>query len=155
MSNDFQNAVIGKLKLLRPQPVAFGLLRHQMTLRDFEFLALGVARQSQHFQPILQGRRNRVQHVRGGDKENLRKIVLDVEIMILEHVVLFRIENFQQGRARVAAKIRAEFVDFIKQQHRIDGAGFLHHLNDLTRQRADVGAAMAADLGFVTHAAQD
>ena len=92
--------------------------------------------------------------IRRGDKENFRQVVFNVQVMVLEHVILFRVEHFQQGRARVAAEICAEFVYFIKQQHGIDRAGFLHHLNDLTGQRADVGAAMSSNLGFVTHAAQ-
>ena len=33
-------------------------------------------------------------------------------------------------------------------------AGLLHHLDDLAGERADVGAAVAADLGLVTHAAE-
>ena len=74
--------------------------------------------------------------------------------MILEHVVLFRIENFEQGRTGVAAKVRAQLVDFVEQQHRIHGPGFLHHLNDLAGQGADVRTAMAANLGFVTDAAK-
>ena len=69
-------------------------------------------------------------------------------------MVLFRIENFEQRRARVAAKIRAELVDFVEQQHRIDCARLLHHLNDLAGQRADVGATMTANFRFVAHAAK-
>ena len=33
-------------------------------------------------------------------------------------------------------------------------AGLLHHLDDLAGERADVGAAVAADLGLVAHAAE-
>ena len=52
--------------------------------------------QPQHFHAILQGSRNRVEHVRCSYEEDLREIVFDVEIMVLEHEVLFRIEHFQQ-----------------------------------------------------------
>ena len=88
------------------------------------------------------------------DEENFRQIVFDVQIVILKHVVLFRIEHFQQSRARIAAKICSQLVDFVEQQHRVYGSGLLHHLDDLSRQRADVGAAMAANFSFVTDAAQ-
>ena len=67
-------------------------------------------------------------------------------------MVLFRIEHFEQRRTRVAAEISAELVDFIEQQHRIHRAGFLHHLNNLSGQCADVGATMTANLSFITHA---
>src|SRR5438132_293420 len=74
--------------------------------------------------------------------------------MILEHVVLFRIENFQQRRTRIAAKVRAELVYLIEQQHRVYGSGFLHHLNNLARQSADVSASVTANLSFIPHAAK-
>jgi hypothetical protein len=48
-----------------------------------------------------------VQHVRGRDEKYFGEIVLDVEIVILERVVLFRIEHFEQRRTRVAAEVRA------------------------------------------------
>ena len=69
-------------------------------------------------------------------------------------MVLFRIENFQQCRARVATEVRTELVDFIEQQHRINRAGLLHHLNNLTGKGADIGAAMTANFCFITHTTQ-
>jgi len=93
-----------------------------------------------------------VQHIRRRDKKDLCQIVFNVQVVILKHVVLFRIEYFQQGRARVATKIRSQLVHFVEQQHRVDGAGLFHHLNDLARQRADVGTPMAANFRFIAHA---
>src|ERR1700674_863814 len=95
-----------------------------------------------------------MQNVRRGDKEHFRQIVFDVEVVILEHVVLFRVEYFEKSRARIPAKVRAELVDFVKQQHRIHGSGFFHHLDNLSGQRADVSATMTTNLRFVTDAAQ-
>src|SRR5713226_7922176 len=74
--------------------------------------------------------------------------------MILEHMVLFRIENLEQSRARIAAKIRAQLVDFVEQQHRIARSAFLHHLDNLSGQSADVGSSMTANLRLVTDAAE-
>jgi hypothetical protein len=48
--------------------------------------------------------RDRVQHVRRGDEEHLAQVVLDVEIVIDEHVVLFGIEHFEQRRRQVTAE---------------------------------------------------
>ncbi len=87
-------------------------------------------------------------------KEDFREIVLNIKIVILEGMVLFGIEHFEQSRARVATEVGAKFIDFVKQENRINCPGLLHHLNDLARQRADVGATMAANLCFVTHAAE-
>ena len=154
MSNDLQNAFVGEIKLFRTEPIGVRLLSYQVSFGDFEFLALGITGKTQNLETILKRRRNRVQHVRSRDKENFGQIVFDVEVVILEHVILLRVKNFQQRRTWIAAKICAQLVDFVKQQNRIDGSGFLHHLNDLAGQSADVSAAMAANLGFITHAAK-
>ena len=45
-------------------------------------------------------------------------------------------------------------VDFVEQEQRIAHGDLRHVLQDLAGHRADVGAAMAADLGFVAHAAE-
>jgi hypothetical protein len=74
--------------------------------------------------------------------------------MVAESVVLFRVENFQKRRRRVAAKILAEFINFVEQNHRIVRSGAFHQLHDLTGQRADISAAMSANFGFVVNAAQ-
>ena len=121
MTNDFENSFVSEIELFGLQSVAFGLFRHEVSFGDLEFLAFRVTGETQYLETILQRRRNRVQHVRGRDEEYFRKIVFDVEIVILERVVLFRIEHFEQRRARVAAEVRAELVDFVEQHHRING----------------------------------
>ena len=93
-------------------------------------------------------------HVGGGYEEDLRKIVFDVEVVIDEHEVLLGIEHFEQRGGRIAAEVHRHLVDFVQHENRILGAGLLHHLNDLAGQRADVGAAVAADLGFIPHATE-
>ena len=82
------------------------------------------------------------------------KVVIELQIMVLEVVVLFRIEHFEQRRGRIAAEILAELVDFIEQEQRVGRSRFLEVGNDLARQRADVGPAVAADFRLVAHAAQ-
>ena len=74
--------------------------------------------------------------------------------MIAEGVVLFRIEDLEQRRGRVAAEVRAELVDLVEDEHRVAGFGAPQALDDLAGQGADVGAAVTADLGLVAHAAE-
>ena len=74
--------------------------------------------------------------------------------MVAEGVVLLGVEHFQQGRARVAAPVRADLVDLVEHEDGIAGARTLDGLDDAARHGADVGAAVAANLGFVPHAAQ-
>ena len=126
----------------------------QKLLGDFDFFLFRVPGQTQHFHPVLQRRRDGVHHVGGGDEEDLRKIVFNVEIMVHKHEILFGVEDFEQRGRRVAAEIHGHLVHFVQHEDRVLGAGFLHHLDDLSGQGADVGAAVAADFGFVAHAAQ-
>jgi len=85
-----------------------------------------------------------VHHVGGGYEEDLREVVLDVEVVIDEHEILFGIEHFEQRRRGIAAEVHRHFVDFVEHEDRVLGAGFLHHLDDLAGHGSDVGAAMAA-----------
>ena len=57
-------------------------------------------------------------------------------------------------RRRIAAKIRADLVQFIQQDDRVAGLDAAQGLNDAAGQRADIGAAVAANLGFVAQAAE-
>ena len=82
------------------------------------------------------------------------KIERHVEIVVAEGGVLLGIERFEQRRTRIAAEVAPDLVDFVEHEDRIFGLGAANALDDLSRQRADVSAAMAANLGFVVHAAQ-
>jgi hypothetical protein len=55
---------------------------------------------------------------------------------------------------RIAAEIHAQLVDLVEQEQRVAGADLVQALQHLARHGADVGAAMAPDLGLVAHAAQ-
>ena len=74
--------------------------------------------------------------------------------MIGERVVLRRVEHFEQRRRRVAAKIRADLVQFVEQNHRVAAFDAAQRLDDASGHRADVSAAMAANLRLVPHAAE-
>ena len=153
-ANDLPDGVVGELDVLLRQARLRHLLLDQELFRDLDFFRLGVAVQAQHFHAILQRGRNGVHHVRGGDEEDLREVVLDVEVVIDEHEILFGIEHFEQRRRGIAAEVHRHFVDFVEHEDRVLGAGLFHHLDDLAGQGADVGAAMAADFGLIAHAAE-
>ena len=48
----------------------------------------------------------------------------------------------------------AELVHLVEHHHRIARAGLADRLDDIAGQGADISAPMAADLGFVVHAAE-
>ena len=75
--------------------------------------------------------------------------------MILELVILLRVEHFEQRSRGVAAETVgvAQFIDFVQHEQRVDGARAFHGLDDAARKRADVRAAMPPNFGLVVHAA--
>ena len=85
----------------------------------------------------------------------LRQVERHREVVVAERRVLLRIEHLEQRRRRVAVKAaRAELVDLVEHHHAVARPGLAHALDDVARQRADVGAPVAADLRLVVHAAQ-
>src|SRR5438093_10482019 len=74
--------------------------------------------------------------------------------MIGERVVLGRVQHFQKRCGRVAAEIGADLVEFIEQNYRVAALDAAQGLDDASRQGADVSAAVAANLGLVSHATQ-
>jgi len=73
--------------------------------------------------------------------------------MVEEVDVLFRVQGFEQGRGRVALEALAHLVDLVEHDYRVHHFDILERLHQLARLGANVGAAMALDLGLVAHAA--
>ena len=121
-------------------------------LGDGDFFFGDIARQADDFHAVEQ-RRGNGKVVRGADEQRLGQIEAHVEVMVEEIGVLLGVEHFQQRRGRVALITGADLVDFVEHDDRVGRADLLQRLHELARHRADVGAAMALDLGFVAHAA--
>jgi hypothetical protein len=63
------------------------------------------------------------------------------------------IEHLQQCRAD-PLDAGAELVDLVEHHNAVARARLADGLDNVSRQRTDVGAPMAADLGLVVHAAE-
>src|SRR6516165_11812108 len=74
--------------------------------------------------------------------------------MVVKGKVLLRIQHLEEGRGWVSPPVGSEFVHFVEQEQWVRRFRLLHPLDDLARHRTDIGPAMTADLGLVTHAAQ-
>src|SRR5687767_9873183 len=98
MSDRFKNTVIREFNFFGVDTVMPALLRDQMTLRDLKLLTLGITRKIQYLEPVLQCRGDRVQNVSRRDEENMRQVVVDVEVVIAESMILLRVEHLQQRR---------------------------------------------------------
>ena len=95
---------IRKFEFARLQPVLLEGLGDQVVQRDLLLFLLGVPRQPDDLHPVHQRRRD-VQRVRRGDEHHVGKVVVDLEVVIVEGRVLLRVEHLQQRRGRVATEI--------------------------------------------------
>jgi hypothetical protein len=122
-------------------------------LGDLDLLVLGVAGDADDLHAVHQRLRH-VQRVGRRHEHHVRQVVVDLEIVVVERRVLLRVEHLEQRRRRIAAEVLAHLVDLVEQEERVGLLRLLHRLDDLAGHRADIGAAVAADLGLVAHAAQ-
>ena len=81
--------------MFRRQAVLADLSWRQILPGNFQLLAIAITGKLDHLHAIAQRRWNRPKLIRGADEENFRKIKGQIEIMIRESVVLFRIENLE------------------------------------------------------------
>ena len=95
-----------------------------------------------------------LEHVGGGEEQHVGQVEVDLEVVVAERVVLRRVEHLEQGRRRVAPPVGADLVDLVEQDDRVHGPGLLQGPDDAAGLGADVGAAVATDLGLVAHAAE-
>ena len=130
------------------------LARDQVAFRDLLLFERGVAGQADDLHAVEQRTRDGLQHVRGRDEHDLAEVVVDLEVMVVERLVLLRVEHFEQRGRRISLVVAAELVQFVQHEHRIDRPCAFHALDDASGERADVGAAVAAYLRLVANAAE-
>src|SRR5512134_3188418 len=82
MTDRLEDPIISQFHLFGVNTAVVALFRYQVPLRYLKLFAFGVAREMEYLEPILQCRRNRVQHIRSRNKEYVREVVIDVKIMI-------------------------------------------------------------------------
>ena len=97
MTDDMQNGVIGKFKILGGEPVCLKLFFVQVGLGNGQFFAFHITRNANDFHAVLQRGRDALQRIGGGYKHHLRQVVININIVIIKRVVLLGIKYFQQG----------------------------------------------------------
>ena len=153
VADDVQAGPFRQVDLIGLEPVELGLLGYQILLGDVEILILGVARDANHLHPIQQWPGD-IHRVGGADKHHVRKIVVDLKIMVIERMILFGVEHFQHRRGRISTVIHPHLVDLVQQEKRVSHTGLRHLLEQLAGHGADIGSSMASDLRFVANATQ-
>ena len=142
------------LELRALQPIRLHRLRDQVALRNLQLLQLRVARQPDDFHAVLQRQRNVLRRVRRRDEQHPRQVIININVVIIERLVLLRIQHLQQRRRRIAAEVAGHLVDLIQQQHRIHRPRLLHRLHNFSRQRPNVRAPVPANFRLVPHPTQ-
>jgi hypothetical protein len=126
--DQLEQGVVGEgdldgLLLALVEAVLADLLGQQEAAGDRQRLLAGVAREAQDLEAVLEGRRDRVEVVGGGDEHHLGEVERDLEVVVAEGPVLLGVEDLEQGRAGVAAEVVAELVDLVEHDDRVVGAG--------------------------------
>ncbi len=148
-----QRALVDR-DLVLVQPGTLQLAREQVVAGDDDLLVLGVAVEADQLHAVEQRLGDGFEHVGRGEEHHVGQVELDLQVVVAEGVVLRRVQHLEQGRRRVAAEVGADLVDLVEQDDRVHRTGLLDRADDPAGQRADVGAAVAADLGLVADAAE-
>ena len=151
--HDVAYRVFCHFQLTLAHAVVLHQLGQEVIERNAYLLVFGIAGQTNHFHTVQQGRWN-VQGVAGCHEHHIGQVVVHFQVVILEGVVLFGVQNLQQCRGWIATEIRAHLVDLVQQEQRVTYTHLAHVLNNLAGHGADVGTTVTANLGLVTHATQ-
>ena len=154
LRDDELDRLVGDGDLVFLQSVPLALARPEVALRDRDLLVRRVPVEADDLHAIEQRSRDRLGHVPGRDEDDLGEVELDVEVVVAERVVLGRVEHLEKRRGRIAAPVGADLVDLVQHDHRVHRPGVTQRTHEPAGERADVGAPVAADLGFVTDAAE-
>jgi hypothetical protein len=106
-----------------------------------------------HVHAVEQRRWDRLELVRRRDEEHLREIEGKVEVVVAVRRVLLGVEHLEHRARRIAPEVGAHLVDLVDQEDRVARSCVAQRPDDRPGHRADVGAAVAADLRLVPHAA--
>ena len=136
------------------QPVVGKALANQVGCGNLFLLLHSVAGEADNLHAVPEGRGNGVQLVGRAQEHDLGKIKGNIEIVIGEGGVLLRIQNFQQGRLRIAPEVVAYLVQFVQHDNGIAGSGMLQGLKDASGHCAYIGTPVSADFSLIVHAAQ-
>ncbi len=84
----------------------------------------------------------------------VRQIERQLHKVVAEGVVLFGVQHFKQCCRWIAAEVSRHLIDLIEQEDRINASCCLHPLDNPAGHSTNIGAAVPADLSFITHPAE-
>ena len=152
-ADQLMEGVVGDFYRFTGQAVLFHLLGNQMPFGDLEFFLVSIAGQLNDVHTVQQRPRDHTGVVGRGDKQYVAQVKGKIDIMILEGIVLLRIQHLQQRRGRITLVIRAQLINFIQQNQGVSSARLVNGGNDPAGHGAYVGPSVSPDIRFIPHAA--
>ena len=152
--NDGQDRLIREFEVIFRDPILFNLPWQEVFSRDFQFFLIRVPGKLKDLHAIPKGRGNGIHEVGCSDKHHLGEIEGNVEIVVAEGVVLFRIENFKKGGGRVSPEIHSDLIDFVHHKDGVFRSRLLDSLDDTAGEGPHVGPPVPADFRFISHASK-
>jgi len=130
--------------------VHFALFFNKIVFGNDQLLLSGIAGKLNYLHSVKKSRRNRAAVIRGRDKNNLAEINRELNIVISEGIVLFRIKGFKQSSCRVTLIITSQLVNFIKKNNRVKRTCLSKRIYNSAAHRAYIGLSVSANLCFIT-----
>ena len=128
---------------------------HQVSLGYLHFLLDDVSAHFDELHTVEQRTWNTADIVGSSNEEHLRQIVVSIEIIVVEGIVLFWVEHFEQSRCRVSVDgVLCHLVYLVEDEYRVAASCLLNVLDDLSGHGSYIGAAMSSYLRLVVQAAQ-
>ena len=101
------------------ETIVFQFLWYQVTTGNFYLFFSNVTAHFNQFHTVEQGRRDCSQVVGCGNEHYFRQVVIHIQVIVVECIVLFRIQYFQHGRTWISTVVTTQLVDFIQDDDRI------------------------------------
>ena len=150
LSNEIQGGLV-KLHLSLFQAVFRKGLGNQVLLGNLHFFLINVSRQGNDFRSVQKWLWNGVQGIGSENKENVRHVKGQVQIIISERNILLWIQHLQQGTGWVSLVAHTHFIHLVNQEHGTSAFNYLQSLYNFTWHGPHVGSTMALDFSLIPH----
>ena len=105
--------------LVLSESIAFQLFREKMPGCDLNLLCSDVAGNGDYLHSVEKRSGDSLKRIGRSDKENIAQVVVDIQIIVVETGVLFRIKHLQQRGRRISLEILSDLINLIEHHHRI------------------------------------
>ena len=130
-------------------PVGLRLARPEEATSDLPLLGVQVPREADHLHTVPEGLGDPLECVGRGDEQDIRQVVLQLQVVVRERPVLFGIQDFQKRRPGIAVEVSGQLVHLVQEKDRVGGAAAAHPLDDPSGKGAHISAAVSPDFSLV------